>query len=856
MNGRKKGLLAAALLLVLSLVGCGGNTLPIETQTEAAEITEKAEESTEESTEALPAEPTKDELVEALIQTAMSYYYKNPYCQYENTALNNEGTIRQTWEKSAEYASADQYHYSVCSSFITGVYYNAFGYLLGKRSATGAGIPYVTNLYGELGGPGTVFISKDNDEASLQKAAQEIRGLLEPGDIVVSYGQGGGHAMLFLGDVLGNGTNYLIHCWGSTIKSGVDKIEGAGAIYLQPEDELIFGKTAAGKPNWTVSEMRRANRFVCVYRPFLAEDFVPEIKPVAQSRMKYPNIVITRALDRSTYDSVRKGEQFTLTLTVENKSLQDYRGLKVTEVLPEGARLVSGKTEALLDVKAGGKESLSLTYEVTAEPGSTVSFAAAAVDEIPTQELSIRVGYEALSGSQQKALVKLAEQITDGQISAGSDLKAMNEIYRLITGKSVGLPDTTEEYLRECLSLKMVGEERLLKLKPETDSNRALLQMQVPKLYGGLCRKIEPSLYERTLEIVDKRFQPGDVMVAMRGTDAVTVNREADLSVYIYLGERKFLCLNDTAARIENFSTATNDLLGANQFFVLRPSLTVKGLPEENGTYDPNGSAKAQVLTTLQELKAFSASSDQTASVQGKLALDGAVSLKKKSLSLAAGSALELGDFDLELGTLTLEEGAALTAGKGKVKLTASGSAELEAMLESFAGLPVEIRCAYDTVENVYSCRDRIAYYDSVAATVGTANMTDIFLRTPSGWTICMKSGLCSGVELEIAHENITLDLNGNRIGFLMYKGKSFSVVDGAGGGTFYIRGDKPGTPRTLSVDIYAPDVPVVVGFRSDFEKADLLCRLTLDAKLTCASLRLDFGSTLELGPKGEVVEK
>ena len=67
---------AAALLLALCLAGCGGNTRPTETQTEAAESTEVTAESTEitaESTEALPAEPTKDELVEALIQTAMSF---------------------------------------------------------------------------------------------------------------------------------------------------------------------------------------------------------------------------------------------------------------------------------------------------------------------------------------------------------------------------------------------------------------------------------------------------------------------------------------------------------------------------------------------------------------------------------------------------------------------------------------------------------------------------------------------------------------------------------------------------------------------------------------------------------------
>lgn len=618
-----------ALATVLSLAGCGGqnqaeSTAEVTETSAEAGTTEAAEteQTTVTETEPEPEKPTKEQLVEAIRQSAMSYYYKNPYCQYESEKLTAEGFRRQTWEKSAEYAAADQYHYSVCSSFVSGVYYDAFGYLLGTETKTAGsiGMYYSTDKFQKLEGPAVVYRKENNTEADLAQAGKEIRALLEPGDVVVSAASGSGHEMLYLGDVLGDGKDYLIHCWGAHIKDGVDSVETDGSIYLQTADELIFDKPASGKPSWSVMETRRSETFVCVYRPFLAEDFTWEITEATKSRMTYPDIVISREADRSSYDTVMKGEKLTLTMTVENRSKTDYPELQVREAAAEGAKLVSGKTEETLTLKAGEKKTLSFTYEVTAEPGSLVHFPETLVADIPARGVSIKVGYEKLSDSQVKGFTVLAKKIAAGEVQAGKELKAVSTVYEMITGKTLGLPDTVSDYLTACFGLKMVGEDRFLQLKEATDSNRALLQMQAYKLFGGTNRRVEGSLYDRTMEIVENRFQPGDILVVMRRSDTVSVVTDSDLAVYLYLGEQNVLALEGTKApAVVSFTQATKDLLAAKQFFTLRPSLVIDGLQQEDHSAELGDAPEPQEAALTEEQKAALAALSCDASTGGNM---------------------------------------------------------------------------------------------------------------------------------------------------------------------------------------------------------------------------------------------
>lgn len=103
--------------------------------------------------------------------------------------------------------------------------------------------------------------------------------------------------MLYLGDIYGDGVNYVIHCWGSHATDDEDKIEANGAIKLQPEDELLFGPKVGSNPNYRIDEEKRCTNFVMVFRPFANEDFKKEITAEAVSRMKYSGICINKYLD-------------------------------------------------------------------------------------------------------------------------------------------------------------------------------------------------------------------------------------------------------------------------------------------------------------------------------------------------------------------------------------------------------------------------------------------------------------------------------------------------------------------------------------------------------------------------------
>ena len=518
----------------------------------------------------------------ALAAAAMGFYDKNPYTQYEGYEMTiepREISGRTSWNESVQMAEFDQYHYTVCSSFTGAVYRQAFGYDI----LNAEGVPYYTREYENLTGPEVVYMKKKPREEELPEMIADVQALLEPGDVLVVSGSRGGHAMLYLGDFQADGRDWLIHCWGKHMQNGVDRVEPEGAIKLQTAEELLYQPKTPGKPSRYMRDMPTVDRFVCIYRPFLAENFALTVTPETLSRMAYPRITVNKFLDLTQFNSVRKGERVTMTVELINRSAEDYRELEVEEPLPIGAVLREGTLRQRMTVPAGGSLRLSFVYEVTGEAGGEVVFPEGRADRIPTRSITLQIGASKLSGAQAAELNRLAEETAAGTFRPGRELAAVRTLTEALSGESLALPDTVQEAAELCfreLKAEELEEPGLVR-KPEGPENRLLHALQVRKMFGGkylLMR--DGSCRDRCLEHREEFFEIGDVLVTLWGESRTRVRNAEDALVTVYLGNDRMLTLRGDRAVIgEGFSDWLLRLLDANLYFVLRPSLV---LPEKD----------------------------------------------------------------------------------------------------------------------------------------------------------------------------------------------------------------------------------------------------------------------------------
>jgi len=59
------------------------------------------------------------------------------------------------------------------------------------------------------------------------------------------------------------------------------------------------------------------------------------------SRIKYSGLSLNKYASKTIYDSVLTGDILTITEEISNYGRAPYEGLKITEPVPEGTRLIS-----------------------------------------------------------------------------------------------------------------------------------------------------------------------------------------------------------------------------------------------------------------------------------------------------------------------------------------------------------------------------------------------------------------------------------------------------------------------------------------------------------------------------------
>ena len=344
---------------------------------------------------------------QAVLETAYAYYLKADCVQYGSVPLV-ENTVmefcRRTKEGTPEDATPDSTYYTVCSSFTYETYFNAIGYRHSGSSDTSVTLVLTTR-------PQEAVVFEydkrlDPDGSKFEPEMMRMRKLLEVGDIIVfstitgmvsKTGKilGWGHALMYVGDVAGDGHPMVMHSGGAKYDfgTGIDQVEKGGTVRLDDMDGNFFQKGSLAKQT-----------IIRVFRPL---DLPAEQYPLtasAKARYLHPRLRIDRRVDVGPYGSVVSGSELNYSITLKNFSNKAY-AVPVREQIPGGCELVShtalpsatqsspANTQLSWDVSLapGEERKLEWCVRVVASAGSRVTATGGTVAGIPSNTLVTEV---------------------------------------------------------------------------------------------------------------------------------------------------------------------------------------------------------------------------------------------------------------------------------------------------------------------------------------------------------------------------------------------------------------------------------------------------------------------------------
>lgn len=349
---------------------------------------------------------------QAVVEMAYAYYLKADCVQYDSSPMARVGgkwlCSRRTKEGAPEDATPDSTYYTVCSSFPYETYFNAIGYRMGGSSSRCVTVALVTTPPEGA----TVFSYDREADPGRKNFAREmrcLRELLQPGDVIVRVNfwkdkktgkrRGGGHALMYMGDVCGDGHPVLMHSGGAKYKyeEGVDSVERSGTIRLDDVDAALFRDQT----------LFRSARIV-VIRPLALPAAQYPLSESAKARYLHPRLRIDRRVSAGPYGSVVAGGELTYSIWLKNFSKKPYT-VPVRETIPEGCELVScvalptahpcqgddgraaGQLAWDVPLAPGEERTLAWCVKVTARAGSRIAATGGTVAGIPSNTLVTEV---------------------------------------------------------------------------------------------------------------------------------------------------------------------------------------------------------------------------------------------------------------------------------------------------------------------------------------------------------------------------------------------------------------------------------------------------------------------------------
>ena len=310
---------------------------------------------------------------QAVIETAFAYYLKSDCIQYDSVALvaGKKGLriTRKTIEKPPEYATPDCIYHTVCSAFPYETYLNAIGYKIGGSPARSITVHLA--LVPQEGV--TVFSYDRRDDPGLKKQKSELermRSLLEPGDVIVyvqiwkdkktGRKREGGHAVIYLGDICGDGVAKIMHSAGNKYDfgRGVDRLESKGTIRFDDFDVHLFRN----------GKLFNRTKIV-VLRPLMLSAAEWPLSVSAKARYLHPRLRIDRCVGCGPYGSVVSGGVLEYSINLKNYSKRPY-SVAVHENLPNGTEFLPDRSSGGVVFKASSEgKGASFAWDIRLEPG-------------------------------------------------------------------------------------------------------------------------------------------------------------------------------------------------------------------------------------------------------------------------------------------------------------------------------------------------------------------------------------------------------------------------------------------------------------------------------------------------------
>ena len=357
---------------------------------------------------------------QAVLETAYAYYLKADCVQYDSTPLmlHRVGVMssRRTKEGTPEDATADKTYYTVCSTFPYETYWNALGYRLGGSSDACYTMALTTRPQETV-----VFEydkRRDRDGSRYVQEMMRMRALLEPGDVIVyttfkeqktktgTTLKGGGHALMYVGDVAGDGHNKVMHSGGAKYQfedGGYDQVEWSGTIRLDDMDAIFFH----GAP------LKKKTK-IMVFRPLQLPASKYPLTDSAKARYLHPRLRYDRRAEVGVYGSVVSGGTLGYSITLKNFSQKAYI-VPVREKVPDGAEFLpqqsmgglavcDGKTFGWdIPLAPGEERVVTWRVRVTAPAGSRIVAAGGTAAGIPSNVIETDVVSSRLSAAAARA---------------------------------------------------------------------------------------------------------------------------------------------------------------------------------------------------------------------------------------------------------------------------------------------------------------------------------------------------------------------------------------------------------------------------------------------------------------------
>lgn len=548
----------------------------------------------------------------AIQQVCLAYYYKGANTQYDLGRQCYDAkadAYRRTTGQSPEDTDWDSNWYSQCAEYCYDVYWELCNYeyincgtIRSTRDDFKKESNSIAYTYGTWGW----------DKAKID---QMILYDARPGDIFHSNGStGGGHLIMILGDVDGDGENDCCHCWpygGGTMRLPVDSdtdtefVSGAAGdqkwdkygVVFQSARELIINTTKTnGMPLWSVYSTN-SDKTWQVYRPFEQSDIGNyHLTPSSVTRITYEGIDVTKTPDCSVHQSICQGDDIVITIVIKNHGKEDFKGLNVTEYVPNGTVFKAAdnggkndgrKIQWTVDVPAGGE--ITFTYTVTNMygAGKEVEIPAGLVAGLKTRTCILQVGASKFTDEQLNAMKKIG---ADGKLPKDIEWKKTNELdfvntfYKEILGKELNLPSSTNDLMagivEEQKSIKGSTKQKMLFRKTDITGYEDLNRMIVRNQIGGYCYStgsypgVANFKISRILDIKEAYWMPGDIFIAYDGKNSMnSLTTTADLKIYIYLGDGKVAARIGTGSGVMDYEQTIDLLLSMNFAVVLRPNL-------------------------------------------------------------------------------------------------------------------------------------------------------------------------------------------------------------------------------------------------------------------------------------------